>query len=170
MNIPDPEDCQAGCHCCLLVAEAIARVKYKKLFSQPILNQRVSGVSDNDVTTKRYGITVNIQPTKLMNKRQWRKYTPVQQTGILQRVEKALRRENPSIKLIELHFETCPTLKNIHFHALYEMPEQFKAQLETYYARFTSTDEKTINPWRTLDVTELYDEAGWLQYIRKAQI
>lgn len=164
----DPEDCAKGCACCLLVAEAIARLKYRNLFSKPILTPRREGVSLNDVQYKRYAVTVNIQPTKLMNKRQWRKYSPVQQTGILSRVEKALRNKNPSIRLIELHYETCPTLKNIHFHALYEMPEEFMAEVETYYNKFTHVDENTVEPWRTLDIVEVHNERGWLEYIRKS--
>lgn len=167
MNIEDNDTCRAGCACCLLVAQAIARLKYRNLFSKTILNPAREGVSRNDATYKRYAVTVNIQPTKMMNKRQWRKYDSVQQTGILQRLEAALRRHNPSIKLIELHYETCPNLKNIHFHALYEMPEEFINEVETYYNKFTSTDENTKTPWRTLDISEVMSEAAWLQYIRK---
>jgi len=122
----------------------------------------------------KYGVTINIQPTRHINKRQWCKYTPAQQTSILTRMEASIRRTTPSIKLIELHFETCPIVKNIHFHALYEMPQEFIHELECQWNRLvgtivnkhTSTDKHTV--WRHLDIKEIYGgEDEWLKYIRK---
>lgn len=122
---------------------------------------------------KKYAITINVQPTRFMNKRQWAKYTHDQQKLILSRIENALRRNNPSIKMQKLMFEVCPKLNQIHFHALYEMPELFRTELEAYYARTcgtianknTKTDSKSV--WRHLDIQEIYDEQGWIKYISK---
>lgn len=117
----------------------------------------------------QYGVTVNIQPTKKMNKRLWNKYNHDQQRGILSRIEAKFRAQTPSVKLIELHFEVCPTLKNIHFHALYEAPSLFKPEMETYYKRVCcSDDERTRIPWRYLDIKLIEGgNAEWLEYIRK---
>jgi len=135
---------------------------------KPLFKSSLKHVSANDAQAKRWAVTVNIQPTKLMNKRQWRKYSPDQQMAILGRVEAAFRRKTPSVQLVELHYETCPVLGNIHFHALYEMPLIFRAELEAYYKGVCdSSDEKTLKKWRYLDIEEVKDEKAWLDYIRK---
>jgi len=120
-------------------------------------------------TLRQWGITVNIQPTKKMNKRLWKLYDHDKQRDILNRIESKFRRDTPSVKLIELHFEVCPTLKNIHFHALYEAPVLFRAEMETYYKRVCcSDDEHTKKPWRYLDIKEIVGGSDeWLKYIRK---
>jgi len=131
---------------------------------------------------RKYGVTVNVQPTRYINKRQWKKYTHDQQIKILTRMEASIRRRTPSIKLIELHFEVCPTLKNVHFHALYEMPVFYVSELEAQWSRLvgniitsrSKTDQLSL--WRYLDIKEIKprlnsdgnpDEADWLAYIRK---
>lgn len=125
----------------------------------------------NDVTLQNtvwYAVTINPQPTKLCNKRQYRKYTDDQQIGILTRMEAKLRRENPSIELVELHFEKCPVLGQMHFHAKYSMPAIFVTTMENYWRRvLDSSDSKTKIPWRYLDIQLVYNDQGWLEYIRK---
>jgi len=135
---------------------------------KPLFKSSLKHVSANDAQAKRWAVTVNIQPTKLMNKRQWRKYSPDQQMAILGRIEAAFRRKTPSVLLIELHYETCPVLGNIHFHALYSMPSDFVTTMENYYKDVCdSSDEKTLVKWRYLDVQEVKDEKSWIEYIRK---
>lgn len=116
-----------------------------------------------------YGITVNIQPTKRMNKRHWRLYSHAQQKDMLTRIEAKFRLLNPSVELKQLHFEECPTLKNIHFHALYSMPCNYRWEMETYYNRIcSSTDAKTKIPWRHLDIKVIKDgPEEWIKYIQK---
>jgi len=116
-----------------------------------------------------FGITVNIQPTKKMNKRYWKLYTADKQRDILARIEAGYRRVTPSVKLIEIHYEVCPKLKNIHFHALYEAPILFRDDIKAYYKRICcSQDEKTEKPWRYLDVKRMRGgNKEWLIYIRK---
>lgn len=121
---------------------------------------------------KKYAITLNIQPTRYMNKRQWAKYTHEQQKGILTRVEGALRRNNPSIVQEKIMFEVCPALNQIHFHALYSMPAIYKVELEAYFQRVcgsivTKKTDLTKEQWRHLNVQEVYDEQGWIKYISK---
>lgn len=120
-------------------------------------------------TLFQYGITVNIQPTKKMNKRLWKLYSHDKQREILSRIEAKFRADTPSVRLIELHFEECPTLKNIHFHALYEAPALFKVEMEAYYKRVCCSDDKdTKIPWRYLDIKLIIGgNAEWLDYIRK---
>lgn len=126
-----------------------------------------SDVTLSDNTNDYYAVTVNIQPTKLMNKRQWKLYDADNQRKILTRVEKAIRVKNPSIQLVELHFEECPILKQQHFHALYQFPAEFSSVLETYYQRVCGSIGKQTKPWRHFVMTTVDDKAGWLMYIRK---
>lgn len=116
-----------------------------------------------------YGVTVNIQPTKKMNGKFWRDYTHDKQRAILGRIEAKFRAITPSVELIELHYEICPTLKNVHFHALYSAPCLFMHEMQTYYKRVCdASDKNTRIPWRYLDIKVIKDGAGnWLEYIRK---
>jgi len=152
----------------------MARIK-KPLFNKTL---RASGVSVNDVITSimpnfqgNYAITVNPAPTKLLNKKQYCKYTEDQQRAMLTRMEAALRRTTPSIELIELHFEKCPSNGMIHFHALYQMPEIYVTTMENYYrVRLDSTDKNTKVPWRHLDIQKVYNRLGWITYIQKDSV
>lgn len=120
--------------------------------------------------SNKYAITVNIQPTKRMNKRHWRLYSHAQQKAMLGRIEARFRLLNPSVKLRALNYEVCPVLNQIHYHALYEMPFNYKWEMETYYKRICdATDGQTTIPWRYLDIRPIDSEAGWLQYIQKSQ-
>lgn len=134
-----------------------------------IINRMRKSLFKKAPTLRQWGVTVNIQPTKTMNKRLWKNYDNDKQREILNRIETKFRRDTPSVKLIELHFEICPTLKNIHFHALYEAPVLFRSEMETYYKRVCcSDDEHTKVPWRYLDIKEIIGgPAEWLEYIRK---
>lgn len=117
---------------------------------------------------KYFGITVNILPYKSMNKKRWFLYTHDKQRDILSRIESKFRKNNPSVQLIELHYEICPStddFHNIHFHALYNMPDVFKAELETYYNKICS--DKSNKNWRHLDIKEINNKESWLNYIRK---
>lgn len=139
--------------------------------TSPLWGVSPGSVSSSDVTLSNdsgyYALTVNIQPTKLMNKRQWKLYSADDQRKILTRIEKAIRVKNPSIQLIELHFEECPILKQQHFHALYSFPNEFSTVLETYYQRVCGSTGKQTKPWRHAILKTVDDKAGWLVYIRK---
>lgn len=141
---------------------------------RPLFNRRISakGISPSDAysstdTITSFAVTVNIQPTRHMNKRQWKKYEPAEQIKILGRIEARLRKDNPSIVLKEIHYETCPTLKQIHFHALYEMPRIFQTTMEAYYKRVCGSTGEQTKPWRYLDISEIRDKEAWFKYIRK---
>jgi len=77
--------------------------------------------------------TVNIQPSKLMNRRPWKKYNHDDQRKILMRVEASFRRKYPTVELIELQYEVCPQLNNIHYHALYKMTDDEEHELYNYF-------------------------------------
>lgn len=136
---------------------------------------RRKSVSFNDVLYNRvhnipikYAVTVNPAPTRLLNRKQYRLYDSDKQIAILRRIENALRRDNPAIKLIKLNFEKCPSNGQMHFHALFEMPALFVETMENYYNRIlSSTDSKTRVPWRHFDIQTVYNEQGWVDYITK---
>lgn len=120
-----------------------------------------------------YGVTVNVQPTRLINKKQWKLYNHDQQRAILTRMEASIRRNTPSIELVELHFEVCPTLKNIHFHALYKMPRIFVVELETQWNRLVGSiiNKDTKEPFRHLDIKEISGgNKEWIKYINKDKL
>lgn len=125
---------------------------------------------DDDPTRSYYGVTVNISPHKYMNKRKWSLYSADQQRKILLRVENSFRVKNPSVKLIELHFEKCPNLKHeqIHYHALYDMPDEYVTHMECYFNRIcNNNNENTRIPWRHIVIKHVSNIEGWKDYIRK---
>lgn len=116
-----------------------------------------------------YGITVNCRPGKIMNKRQWRLYSHDQQKSQLLRIEAASRRGRP-IDCLQLNFEVCPNLDQIHFHALYRMPESELTHLWEYYKRIMGTKVPETKPWRYLDIKCIKDgPENWIKYITKDQ-
>lgn len=169
----DPDTCRAGCECCLVVSTIISKLNYKKLFSPVILNSSRKDVSTSDVYShhdaSEFAVTVNIQPTKRMNGKQWRLYTPEKQVAILRRVEASFRRKNPSVELIEMHFESCPILRQMHFHALYKMTTQMVDHYALHFDRICGSTGFQTNPWRTLDIKPITNMQGWLRYIRKGE-
>lgn len=128
---------------------------------------RKGGSDLHDDSVIRYAITVNISPFHILNRKRWFTYKHDHQRNHLARLEQKFRDQTPSAKLIELHYEVCPTedeFHNIHFHALYEMPAEFRAELETYYQRACKTER---SKWQDLCIKPIFDQDGWLTYIRK---
>lgn len=157
-----------NCICCSAVRLPQGNLfsKTKRPSAGPLAN-RLQGDVINIIANK-YAITVNVLPFKKMNRKLWYTYSHDKQREILGRIEAKFRRDTPSVKLLELHYELCPSedkFHNIHFHALYEMPEEFVAELETYYKRvcFDSSNKN----WRYLDIRPIFDLSGWLKYITK---
>lgn len=149
---------------------------------EPVIipQRKLIDVSRNDVkhnndphddNIRYYAITVNIQPSKTMNKKQWRTYNEDEQRAILTRIEKSFRTKNPIVKLLEIHFEKCPTLSNIHYHALYIMPFSYANHMYLYFNRICSAkNDATLKEWRFIDIQPLHtgdDISNWIQYIRK---
>lgn len=162
IDINSDVECDNSCNCCNTIKLTT------NLFSRKAgVSPRPKG-DDTIYNSKLYGITVNILPFKLMNKKRWFTYSHDKQREILARIEAKFRKDTPSCELIELHYEKCPTedeFHNIHFHALYKMPEMHKAELETYYNRICS--DKSNKNWRHLDIKEINNKHSWLEYIRK---
>lgn len=123
-------------------------------------------VSSGDVTPL-YAVTVNVCPNKKMNNKIWKTYDHIKQTAQLQRLEAHMRKLNPSIELLELQFEICPALNQIHFHALYDMPDVFVSTMENYWREKIADKKPTTPPWRFLDIQQVYNRKGWEDYIRK---
>lgn len=118
------------------------------------------------VPKKLYAVTVNIRPGKLINKRPWRMYKHDRQIEILTRMEACMRRRTPSIELVKITFEICPVLNQIHFHALYSLPEHYNAEILTYWNRLCE-DPTALKEWRHIVIEEVYNTAGWIKYISK---
>lgn len=132
--------------------------------------QRASGASMNDVNVIQlplYAVTVNIANTKKVNRKVWGIYTQDEQRKILARVEASFRKATPSVELVRIEYEVCPSNKNVHFHALYRMPDIFVTTVQNYWRKFDSTDSKTLKPWRHLDIQLCHNVKGWLEYITK---
>jgi len=134
--------------------------------------RKVARLGDDilDIPDMPYIVTVNPAPNHHMNKRQYKLYSSDQQRAMLTRIELALRRNNPSIKLLELHFEKCPSSGQIHFHALYEMPILFASTMTNYYNRILQEQQPSTPPWRHLDIQLCNNKKAWLQYIRKDSV
>jgi len=132
------------------------------------ISQLIEDVSD----VAEYAITINISPHKLINKRKWAMYAHQQQQEILFRMEASSLKNTP-IKCIKAVFEMCPRLKQIHMHALYEMPKNlgYQAYIKEWWdSRISTTDKNTIIPFRHFDSRDIYDRNGWNKYIMKDQI
>lgn len=123
-----------------------------------------------DSTAKLFAVTVNIKPNKVFSRKPWHKYDKDKQRGLLTRMELALRKKTPSIELKRIEFETCPTLQNIHFHALYSMPSIFVSEMECHWEKHSGNLPDTKVPWRVIQIKPCHNEAGWIDYITKTQI
>lgn len=160
-DINSDVECNETCNCCNTIKLT------SNLFRKSDDSPRLKG-DDIYNNNKLYGITVNILPFKSMNKKRWFTYSHDKQREVLAKIESKFRKNNPSVKLKEIHYELCPSpdeFHNIHFHALYSMPELFVAELETYYNRICS--DKSNKNWRHLDIKLINNVNQWLKYIRK---
>lgn len=114
-------------------------------------------------------VTVNISPSKLINKKVWKYYTHEKQRGILTRIENRFRQVTPSVLLRKIYFEECPKAGVMHFHAWYCLPREFVSEMEVYWERHNYKNAETKVPWRIIETKEIWDEAGWTNYITKDQ-
>lgn len=115
-----------------------------------------------------YSLTIHPHKACMLNRRRYDKYNHDQQRALLGRIEACLRKKNPSIDLVEMHYEVAPSTGQIHFHALYRMPSIFQSTVTAYYRRLMdNNNERTLVPWRYLDLTTTDSQANWLEYIRK---
>lgn len=134
-----------------------------------ILNDKVNGVMymfDDDIEYKPelFAVTISIYPFHKYNNKFFNRYTKEQQTSIYNRWDKQLRYKTPSIELLAVYYEESPNLVNhMHSHALYKMPPEFVAEMETYYYNKLSMD-KWEHP---LVIEHVYDREGWVNYITK---
>lgn len=118
-----------------------------------------------------YAITVHPCPTAPLNKKLYKNYNHDQQRAMLGRIEACIRRKNPSIELIEIHYEIAPITGQIHFHAMYSMPSIFQSTLVSYYRRIMdTTNDQTKVPWRYLDLSVIKDKDAWTTYIQKDSV
>lgn len=119
------------------------------------------------VSVERYGVTVNLKPLCKMNRKTWNTYTPEKQVEILRRIHNSYLRLNPSTVEIEIHFESCPVLKQMHFHALIECPSTHISSYANFWEKYSGNLPDTRKPWRVIMYEPIYNEKGWLEYIRK---
>lgn len=162
-DINSDVECNETCNCCntFKLTENLFSNQSRKGGRRPVIY--------NNKQNLLFAVTVNIHPYKSMNKKRWFTYSHDKQRSQLARIEEAFRKKNPSVELIELHFEVAPAIndeeyRNIHFHALYKMPEDFKAEVETYYNRICGCKEGT---WKHIKIDPIFNKEGWIEYIRK---
>lgn len=130
-----------------------------------------NGIQSNGNDNRLYAMTLNIQPCCYnMNRKRWDTYTHDKQRAILMRVEASFRKNNLNVTLQKLNYELCPTLNNIHFHAMYKMNLDDIVAMKKYYKRICEAKFKTPSrvPWRYLDISIIEDTPdAWLRYIAK---
>lgn len=114
------------------------------------------------------GVTVNIQPTKYVHGVRWRDFNHDEQRAYLSAIESRCRREYPYLVLHEIHYEECPKLNQIHFHALYSMPQGYMKYIEEFYEAMIANKSAQLKKWRYLDMKVIKGTCdNWLTYIRK---
>lgn len=118
-----------------------------------------------------YGCTINPCPTRLMNRRRYGNYSLEQQEKMLARMLNCICASAPEeIVLVEYQFEVCPNLKQKHLHALIEMTDLGCSLFCAFWEkRLKNKSSSVYEEWRSIDVTPIWDEPGWLEYIRKDQ-
>lgn len=122
-----------------------------------------------------WGVTINVMPNKIMNKKKWSTYTHVKQKGQLDRIIKSVITKCPKIKIIEHTYEVCPKLGNIHAHLYVNCTlKHIKFFTETVNRicapksskNFTKTT--TARDWETIRCEQTFlNPDAWLEYIRK---
>lgn len=122
--------------------------------------------TDQDTSPEFFAVTVNLNPYGFVNNRKWSLYKNDAQRSTLLRIEASLRRTYPNIELVELIFEVCPKLKNIHFHALYRMPLEIPPLYEQY---FNDRVKKVslLCTYKNVEIEPLWNYEGWIKYITK---
>lgn len=146
-----------------VVLQAAKKPLFKRGVSQTLVVEPCDNV--NSLTVPHWAVTVNPDPFVKCNKRAYNKYSFDEQVKILTRIESAMRRDNPTIVLVKLVFETCPKLKQAHYHALYQMPMMFISTMDNYLSHRL---KRTNGPsWRMYVAKPIHDEEGWIQYITK---
>lgn len=161
------EDDECYCKQCLEYSRIIR--KLPNLFLKKAQAFRPKGEVNSNIG-QLFAITINLSPFKLMNKKRWFTYSHDKQQSILTRLENKFRQLTPSIKLQKLVFEiapavnNCDTFRNIHIHALYQMPEMYVSEMETYYNRICNDP---TNNWKHLKIDKVFNEKGWIDYISK---
>jgi len=115
-----------------------------------------------------YAITIHPHSRCKFGRKNYCNYTKDQQQSLLHKIEMELRLRNPSIEMVELHYETAPSTGNIHLHGLYSMPSIYQSTVTSYYRRLMdNNDANTKVPWRYLDLTTVINRDAWTTYIRK---
>lgn len=124
-------------------------------------------VTEGDILSDRIqlAVTVNPDPFAPMNKCMYKLYSHDKQRAMLTRIENAARRDIGEIKCVKLCFEICPKLRQVHYHAWYDLPRAYVAPIEVYITKRVS--RKNGPSWRAFQSKEIYDEKGWLEYITK---
>jgi len=117
-----------------------------------------------------WAVTINPSPNKFINKKRWQTYPAIRQQEILTRVLSQLTLKNPSINLLEHHFEKCPSNGQIHVHALFECTLEWVSTIENWiHHSIEWKDDKSTPRWRHLVIDPIYNRLGWEAYIRKDQ-
>lgn len=138
---------------------------FAKTRPKQVDNDDIEVYNDPELDTGLICMTLNICPEKKVNNKKWKTYSNEQQKAILTRLENAFRRQTPSVTLNMLTFEICPTLKNVHIHALYNAPNFFRHEIDTYWL-----SKFDLPGWRTIITEPCHNRDAWLTYISKAQV
>lgn len=158
-------DCNVDCQGCIQLTKRLGSLNLNpRALAQTLVLEHVNVKLEQKDCNNLVACTVNICPDKALNKKRWKTYTHEQQRDILFRIERSMRKATPSVILHKLIYEVCPTLNNIHFHALYECPRDYISTIENFWR------SKKYNPsddWRIVKTEFIYNYEGWFKYIHK---
>lgn len=113
----------------------------------------------------------------LFNKKKFKYWDHAKQIGLITRIEYGFRRKHlEHMHMIEMTFEECPVLKQMHAHILYFMEHEYIGDYKKYINKSCSiNNNETRTPWRPIchkyirDATTYGDCEGWIKYIYKDQ-
>lgn len=160
--------------------EVYVKPKHSLFKKAEVKAERVDRELKDDVITKSFAVTVNICPNYKCNyfdrevvnsnvKKKYKDHSYSIQQKIMTKMHEALLKRNPSVTCNAFYFEICPKALQIHLHAQYDCPDDFKYQIVSHYTKYEPNGNGS---WRTIQIDALEnarDVRQWISYIQKAQ-
>lgn len=152
----------------LFKTAGVSRNSVKEFSSEARVTSNTVSESEYDTLPQFYATTVNLNPHGFVNNKKWSLYSQDDQRKILLRLEASMRRTYPTVELVELHFEVCPTLKSAHYHALYKMG----IDMPSLYCQYFNDRVKKVGKkctYENVKIDPIWNYEGWQVYMKKDQ-